>query len=62
MQEMMVQSLALEDLLEKEMATHCSILAWEMDRGVWQATVHGVAKSRILCHLSPSDLGTRQQQ
>ena len=62
MQEMMVQSLVLEDLLEKEMATHHSILAWEMDRGVWQATVHGVAKSWILCHLSPSDLGTRQQQ
>ena len=34
--------------LEKEMATHSSILAWRssMDRGVWQATVHGVAKSR----------------
>jgi len=31
------------------MATHSSILAWEnpMDRGVWQATVHGVAKSWI---------------
>ena len=28
------------------MATHSSILAWRipMDRGVWQATVHGVAK------------------
>ena len=61
MQEMRVQSLVLEDLLEKEMATHSSILAWEMDRGAWQITVHGVAKSRILCHLSPSDLGTRQQ-
>ena len=30
------------------MATHSSILAWRipMDRGAWQATVHGVAKSR----------------
>ena len=31
------------------MATHSSILApWDnlMDRGAWQATVHGVAKSR----------------
>ena len=31
--------------LEKEMATHSSILAWEIpDRGAWQATVYGVAK------------------
>ena len=28
MQEMRVQSLGQEDLLEEEMATHCSILAW----------------------------------
>ena len=30
------------------MATHSTILAWRipMDRGAWQATVHGVAKSR----------------
>ena len=33
--------------MEKEMATHSSILAWgiPMDRGVWWATVHRVAKS-----------------
>ena len=33
--------------LEKEMATHSSILAWEnpMDRGAWWATGHGVTKS-----------------
>ena len=33
--------------LEKEMATHSSILAWKnpMDRGAWQATVHGVARA-----------------
>ena len=30
MQETQVQSLGQEDLLEKEMATHCSILAWEI--------------------------------
>ena len=30
MQEMWLQSLGLEDLLEKEMATHSSILAWEI--------------------------------
>jgi len=37
------------DPLEEDMATHCSIPAWRipMDRGVWQATVHGVAKSWI---------------
>ena len=29
MQEIQVQSLGLEDPLEKEMATHSSILAWE---------------------------------
>ena len=42
-----VQSLGWEDPLEKEMATHSSILAWRipMDRGAWWATVHGVAKS-----------------
>ena len=30
MQETKVQSLGQEDLLEKEMATHSSILAWKM--------------------------------
>ena len=30
MQETWVQSLGLEDLLEKEMATHSSILAWKI--------------------------------
>ena len=29
-QEMQVQSLGWEDLLEEEMATHASILAWEI--------------------------------
>ena len=29
-QEMQVQSLGQEDPLEKEMATHCKILAWEI--------------------------------
>ena len=37
---MWLQSLDEEDLLEKEMATHSSILAWEipMDREDWWAT------------------------
>ena len=29
-QEMQVQSLGWEDLLEEEMATHSSVLAWEI--------------------------------
>ena len=41
-----VQSPGREDLLEKGMAMHFSILAWRilMDRGAWWATVKGVAK------------------
>ena len=41
-----VQSLGWQDPLAEGMATHSSILAWRlpMDRGAWQATVHGVAR------------------
>ena len=48
MQETQVQSLGQEDVLEKRMTTNFSILAWKnsMDRGVWQATAHRVAKSQ----------------
>ena len=48
MQETCVQSLGWGDPLEEDMATHSNILAWRipMDRGTWQATVHGVAKSQ----------------
>ena len=44
MQETWIWSLGWENLLEKRMATKSSILAWKihMDRGAWQATVHGV--------------------
>ena len=37
----------IKSIHEEGMATHSSILAWRvpMDRGTWQATVHGVAKS-----------------
>ena len=47
-QEMQAPSLRREDPLEEGMATHSSILAWRipMDRGAWQAIVHGVAKSQ----------------
>ena len=45
MQDTWVQSLNWEDPLEKGMATHSSILAWEIPWTGWQATVHGVTKS-----------------
>ena len=43
MQETWVWSLGQEDPLEKEMATHSSILAWRipMGRGAWWAAVYG---------------------
>ena len=44
MQETQVQSLGREDSLEKEMATHSSIVAYCIGRGAWQAPVHGVAR------------------
>ena len=47
MQETQVQSLGQEDPLEKEMATHSSILAWRIP---WTEEpgrpVHGVAESQ----------------
>ena len=47
MQETWVQYLDQKDPLEKEMATHSfSSLGNPMDRGAWQATVHGVAESQ----------------
>ena len=48
MWETWVQSLGWEDPLEEGMASHSSILAWRIpvDRGAWQAAIHGVAKSR----------------
>ena len=49
MEETQVQSLSQEDLLEKGMAIHSSILAWRIpwtERGAWWAAVQGVAKSR----------------
>ena len=50
MQVTLVWSLGWEDALEKEMATHSSILAWILeystDRGTWRAIVHGVTESQ----------------
>ena len=45
MQEMWIKFLNQDNPLEKEMATHFRILAWEIPwKGAWQATVHIVAK------------------
>ena len=49
MQETWIQSLGWENHLEKEMATHSSILSWRIS---WteepgELQVHGVAKSQI---------------
>ena len=43
MQETRVQSLVWEDPLEKEVATHSSILAWKIP---WTEEPGGVAKSQ----------------
>ena len=47
-QDTWLPSLGGEGPLEKEMAPPSSIPAWRipMDRGVWRAAVHGVAKSQ----------------
>ena len=49
MQETRGRFLGPEDPLEKEMATHSSVLAWRipMDIGAWRAAVHEIAKSQI---------------
>ena len=58
MWEALVQSLGWEDLLEKEMATHSSILAWKIP---WRKSLvgysrFGVAKSQTqLSDFSPLD-------
>ena len=44
-QETSVRSLGREDPLEKEMATHSSILAWRIPWTEEPGTVHRVAKS-----------------
>ena len=45
-QETQVQSLGQGNLLEKEMASHSSVLAWETPwtEEPWWDTVHGVAE------------------
>ena len=50
MQELWVQSLGWEDLLEKEMATHSSVLAWEIP---WTEESGGLQSMGFLKENSP---------
>ena len=53
-EETRVQSLAQEDLLEEEMATHSSILAWKIPCTDWWTTAHGlhrVGHSEVTEHM-----------
>ena len=58
------QSLGWEDPLEEGMATQSNILAWKipMDRGAWQATVHGVTESDMTERLSTEQLKSERQK
>ena len=57
MRETQVQSLDQEDCLEKEMATHTSILAWEIPWTEEPGGLQSVGLQRIR-----HDLATQQQQ
>ena len=54
MHETQVQSLGWEDPLEKDMATHSSILAWRIPwtKELQSFGVHGVTKSDATEHLT----------
>ena len=56
-QEMWVQSLSQEDPLEKEMATHSSILAWEIPWKVESGGLESMGSQRVR-----NDLVTKQEQ
>ena len=47
MQETWVQSLGQEDLLEKEMATHSSILAWKIPRREKPGGLQSMGSQRV---------------
>ena len=51
-----VQSLGQEDPLEKEMATHSSVLAWEISRTEEPGRLQSVGSQRVGC-----DLATEQE-
>ena len=47
MQETQVQSLGQDDLLEKEMATHSSILAWKIPWTEEPGRLHSMGSQRV---------------
>ena len=57
MQATWVQSLGWEDPLEKDMATHSSILTWEIPRTEEPGGLQSVGSQRV-----GHDLATKQQQ
>ena len=57
MQEMQVRFLGWEDPVEKEMATHFSILAWEIPRTEEPGGLQSIGLQRV-----GNDLVTEQQQ
>ena len=57
MQEMQVQSLGWEDLLEKEMATHSSNLAWRIPWAEEPGKPQAMGSQRV-----GRDWATKQQQ
>ena len=57
MQEIWVRSLGQEDPLEEEMATHSSILAWEVPWTEEPGRLQSMGLQRAGC-----DLSTKQQQ
>ena len=56
MQEMQVQSLGWEDPLEKEMATHSSLLAWEIPWTEGPSRWQSMGSQRVA-----HDLATKEQ-
>ena len=57
MQEMQVRSLSWEDPLEKEMATYCSIRAWEIPQTEEPGGLLSIGSQRVGCNQA-----TKQQQ
>ena len=57
MQETQVRSLGQEDLLEEEMATHYSILAWEIPWTEESDGLQSMGSQRVR-----QDLATKQEQ
>ena len=57
MQEMQVQSLGQEDTLEKEIATHSNMVAWEIPQTEELSGLQSVGSLRVR-----HNLATKQQQ